>query len=54
MECERHLDLKTVEVSIIVFWIMIWGFGDEVKVACFLVFGANKQLLSPFLAPEWC
>ena len=25
----------------ILFWILVWGFGDEVKIPCFLVFGAN-------------
>ena len=41
MECEHYLDLKTVGFLLIVFWILVWGFGDEVKIACFLVFGAT-------------
>ena len=37
MRCECCLDLKTTGVSIILFWIMVWGFWDEVKIARFLV-----------------
>ena len=41
MDCERYLDLKTVGVSTYPLLILVWGFGDEVKIDCFLVFGAN-------------
>ena len=48
VECERYLDLKTAGFLLILFWILAWGFGDEVKIACFLVFGDNKTTSPSF------
>ena len=38
---ELHLDLKAVGVSTYPVLDSDMGFGDEVKIACLLVFGAN-------------
>ena len=55
MVCERYLHMKTTTVVgflLILSWILIWGFGDEVKIACFLVFGANTTTYLSF--PSTC
>ena len=56
MVCERFLDLKTAGVSSYPLLDSDIEFEDEVEIACFLVFELLiiQQLLSPFLANEWC
>ena len=41
MRCESYLDLKTTGLSTFPLLHSVCGFGDEVKIACFRVFGAN-------------
>ena len=55
MRCKRYLDMKTAGASIYPLLDSGMGFGDEGKIACFsCVLELKKQLISLFLAPEWC
>ena len=40
-----QLDLKTTGFICILFWILVWGFGDEVKDHLFRWFESNTQKL---------
>ena len=53
MVCERYLDLKTTTTRRVSTYPLLdsdQGFGDEVKIACFLVFGANTT--TPLFSPS--